>query len=372
MHIVHISTVHSPDDTRIFEKECCGLVDKGFKVSLIIKCDENHVRKGVNVKSLPDFSGRFSRMTYGVIIAAKKALAEKGDIYHLHDPELLPLGLLLKVLGKVVVYDMHENLPEQIMNKLWIPLLVRKPLSFFIKSLEKFSLNKIAVVMAEHSYSASYNWVTNKQVVLNLPKVDKLLKISEHLQKKQYVVGYIGGVSRVRGIITVLEAIHKLRLSGLPIQFECIGGVSQDVLADPIYQEGVQNGWIHSPGRLPPEKGWPIIARCQIGVAVLKPIGNYVSSYPTKMFEYMAMGLPVIVSNFKLYQEIIDKHKCGLCVDPDSIDEVADAIRFFVQNKKETIEMGERGKKAVFEHYKWDTELKNLISFYKVLMQDSF
>ncbi|MCF8095787.1 MAG: glycosyltransferase family 4 protein [Desulfobacteraceae bacterium] len=371
LHIVHISTAHSDNDSRIFEKECRDLVEKGHEVTLIIQSARDETRKGVNIKALPIFIGRLNRMTLGIMKAARKAFSERGDLYHLHDPELLLLGLLLRASGRLVVYDMHENLPEQIRTKYWIHPLIRRPLAFFVSLFERFTLNRMAVIMAESSYAEHYNWVKRGQVVLNLPKVEELVQIERATQKESSIVGYIGGVSRNRGLLTVTEAIRKLRVDGLPVEFECIGNVSMDVSANQTYQVGVQEGWIHSPGRIPPSQGLPMIARCQIGVALLKPIGNYVGSYPTKMFEYMAMGLPVVVSDFPLYRDVVENNQCGFCVDPNDVNAVVGAIRFLIENPEYAFEMGKRGQQAVIKNYNWNSELEKLISFYRSLFVEN-
>ena len=298
LRIVHISTVHSDSDTRIFEKECRSLAEKDHEVSLIIPADRDEVRKGINIKALPILKDRFRRMTFGTITAARNAFSENGDINHLHDPELLPLGLLLRATGRRVVYDMHENLPEQIRTKHWIHPLIRKALAAIISIFERMTLNRMAVIMAESSYAIDYDWVKKSQIVLNLPKVEELIKLenaTQRGQKDEFLVGYIGGVSRERGILTVVEALKGLRSESLPIKFKCVGNKSKEVAADQIYQEGIKEGWIISPGRMPPNLGWPLIARCHLGIALLKPIGNYVGSYPTKMFEYMAIDRKSVV-----------------------------------------------------------------------------
>ncbi|WP_161635188.1 glycosyltransferase [Desulfovermiculus halophilus] len=368
MNIIHISTVHPNNDTRIFEKECSGLASKDHEVTLIIQSDCDEIRNNVKIKALPRYSGRLSRITFGILRAARKAFSEKGDIYHLHDPELLPLGLLLRVSGRRVVYDMHENLPEQIRTKHWIHPLIRKPLAFFISFFERLSLNRMAVVMAEKSYADHYNWVKRGQVVLNLPTVDKLMQLASSTQKNSLLVGYIGSISQSRGLLTVIEAIRKIREDGIAAKFECIGNVSRDVSTSKAYQQGVNEGWIHSPGRMPPSQGWAMIARCHIGIALLKPIGNYIDSYPTKMFEYMAMGLPVVVSDFPLYRDVVERHQCGFCVDPNDIDTIAYVIRFFIENPQKSIEMGTRGQNAVRSYYCWNIELEKLIIFYQALL----
>jgi glycosyltransferase involved in cell wall biosynthesis len=302
-------------------------------------------------------------MTSSVVRALRLVSKTPADIIHLHDPELLPLGLLLRALGKSVVYDMHENFPEQIKTKYWVPKWLAVPAAAAVTLLERIAFNRMGVVMAEASYSEHYEWVRRRTVVQNFPVLD--WTIQEAPKHQVPTAGYIGGVTVNRGALTVVRAIQKVRDSGLEMNFDCIGEVYASVSGDPAFRRAAGEGWISAPGRLPPRDGWPRIARCQVGVAVLKNIPNYVSSFPTKMFEYMAMGLPVVVSDFPLYKEVVESHGCGICVDPDDVDAIAGAFRNLIENPARAREMGENGRRAVRTRYNWDTELLKLSAFYQ-------
>ena len=366
--IVHVSTVHPDNDTRIFEKECRGLSAIGHNVTLIVQSKVSGFRNGVLIKALPICKTRFERMTFTMIRAFILALNEKADIFHLHDPELLPMGLMLRILGRHVVYDMHENVPKQILNKDWIPKFLRRPIVALVKVFEWGAFKNIAVVMAEKSYSASYKSIKEQEVILNMPIVDELMNLTPIENAKRYHIGYIGRVTRNRGALIILNALKNIRNSGFPVSFECIGTIDPDVANDNSFQAAVTEKWLHAPGRLPPRDGWPRIAGCQIGVAVLQPIGNYMESYPTKMFEYMAMGLPVVVSNFKLYRDVVEKFHCGICVDPEDNNAVTNALQFLLENPKQAKKMGQNGKDAVQDNFNWDIELDKLCDFYHKLL----
>src|SRR5438093_974126 len=123
--ITHITTVHPIFDTRIFHKECKSLARQGVTINLIVSHDKKETIEGVQVIPLPFFKGRVARMFIKPILALIAALKTRADLYHFHDPELLPLGVFLKLLGKKVVYDAHEDVSAQVLNKYWIPLYMR-------------------------------------------------------------------------------------------------------------------------------------------------------------------------------------------------------------------------------------------------------
>jgi glycosyltransferase involved in cell wall biosynthesis len=264
---------------------------------------------------------------------------------------------------------MHENFAQQVKNKKWIPFFIRYFLSFIIKLLERVVLINFHVILAEKSYAKHYLWINNKKVIQNFPILNQLNALIDVKKRNTFTVGYMGDVTFDRGIPVIAEAVAQLRLQGVPAEFVCIGAVHDDALDSPPFQKGLSQGWLHATGRLQPEEAWSLMATCHVGAALLRPIGNYVESYPTKMFEYMAMGLPVLVSNFSLYREIVDEYHCGFCVDPENVAEVTRALVIFLHNWDQSREMGRRGADAVLEKFNWETEKKKLIGFYERMIK---
>lgn len=366
--VIHISTVHPRFDTRIFQKECCSLVEQGYRVTLIVADglgDLHH--RGVEIvdAGIPPM-GRLGRMVMGVWRAMRLALKRKPWLVHLHDPELLVAAMVFRVFGVAVIYDMHENVPKQILTKRWLPGLARKPASLMVKWIERLMLESVPVVMAEESYVRDYPWVRQSVVVQNFPELGYFEGCAEK-KFDTFTVGYIGGVTRERGVLAVLSAVAALRVEGRSVNFECLGPVSSEVAADSLFKSACAEGWLHAPGRVVATEGWKTIARCHVGVAVLAPLPNYTGSWPTKMFEYMAMGLPVVVSDFPMYRAALEDIGCGILVQPDEVEQIALALQQIMDHPDEACAMGERGRGAVTGKYSWPNELENLLGLYKVV-----
>jgi glycosyltransferase involved in cell wall biosynthesis len=373
MKLAHLTSVHTRFDTRILLKECCSLAEAGHDVSLLVADGNgNETWDGVQIYDVGKCSSRLGRILPGTYRLGKKAGELHPDVYHLHDPELLPLGLIWRLCGRNVVYDMHENFPEQLKNKQWIPSFIRYFLSLIIMVVERGILRHLHVIFAEKSYIKSYSWIRNKEVIQNFPILSKLKGLATTSPKrKTFTVGYLGDVTFDRGIPIVAEAIFHVRQQGIAMEFLCIGAVHEDVLNNASFQKGVSQGWLHATGRLEPGTAWPLIAGCHVGSVVLRPMGNYVESYPTKMFEYMAMCLPVLASDFLLYRQIVDGHACGLCVDPENVGDIAGALLFFYHHVDQSREMGRRGYHAVLKTFNWEAEKEKLIQFYKRLTKNA-
>jgi len=368
--VVHLTSVHSPFDSRIFQKECQSLASAGFDVALVVPHGKREVVEGIKIIPVEPASGRFHRMTTTARRVVRLAARQRAGIYHLHDPELLPWCGALKRQGAIVVFDMHEDLPHQIINKVWLPRAFRPVVSRLVKMYERILLENVPTVFAEKSYTVSRRWIKESVDILNFPKTDLIDQMSnESGTPAGFKVGYLGTVTPERGSFRILEALSKVQGGGREIEFDCIGTIPPGHLRelnDRADELGVRG--VDYVGYLAPTDGWARMAQSDVGLAVLEPIPNYLESYPTKIFEYMSMGIPSIVSDFPLYREIIEKFQCGILVDPLDAGSIAEAIIRLMDNPDEAAEMGARGKEAARSHFSWESEQEKLIEFYSRLL----
>ncbi|MBN2293390.1 MAG: glycosyltransferase family 4 protein [Pirellulales bacterium] len=377
--IVHITTVHPALDIRIFQKQCRTLAEAGHDVTLIAPRDNPHTEEvdGVKICALPKPHGRRERMFHTVRLALRVALSLDADLYHLHDPELLTIARRLRRRGRQcrpVVFDMHENLPKDLLTKPWLPVSLRGPASHAAGLAQRVLLRGISVVMAEDSYAADYPWLPDATIVRNMPLVDELLTIERHQSKSTVPkLGYMGSISPSRGSTATLEALGILRKQGIHCGLELVGPMANHSHANELHEQPGQLGLDHISitGWLPAPEAWQRMAGCQIGLALLQNQPNFVHSFPTKMFEYMALGLPVVVSDFPLYRQVVESTGCGLCVDSKDPKAIAAAFAQLLNNPEEAQAMGRRGRRAVVERYRWSEEAKKLLDLYECLIEVS-
>jgi glycosyltransferase involved in cell wall biosynthesis len=362
--VVHVTSVHVWSDTRIFQRMCQGLSKRGWQVSLIASNVPSQVVEGVSVHGVPVPKSRLLRALVGGYRVVSAARAIEADIYHFHDPELLIWKWLLALGGRLVVYDMHEYVPGAITTRPWIPAGVRQVLARCWRLLERMTLRRTPVVLAEHSYAKHYPWLPRKVVVLNLPDIETLLAIPLTAHGGRIV--YVGRVSRSRGSLRMIEAVQLLRERGLNVELDIVGPVAEahhTELVAAIDRARLPGVRLH--GYMKPVEAWRLAAGAVAGLAVLEPEPNYVESFPTKMFEYMALGLPVIVSDFPLYREVVDGNACGVCVDPLDSAALATALEKLLCDPTKAQELGRNGRKAVQKRYRWDQQLDALEGFYQ-------
>ena len=179
----------------------------------------------------------------------------------------------------------------------------------------------------------------------------------------------VGSLGDKQGLAYVLNALLLLKNTGLRIKLLCVGPVNEAVetilISSESYNEVKDQVTFAGFKKFP--DAYKNIENCFAGLALPEDMKNKKESYPTKLFEYMAVGLPVICSDAEKNQEVIDECGCGICVDPFSTEEIADAISYLNRAAYQAKKMGMAGRKAVEENYNWRTKEAELLKLYKNL-----
>lgn len=367
-----LTTVHSVFDTRIFHKEAKTLVNAGYAVSLVAQHDKSETADGIKIIALPEPKNRFERIFFLTRKAYKIALKQKADIYHFHDPELLPWAIKLKKETRAkIIYDVHEDIPKQISSKFWIPKILRKPIISIFNFYEKRKakvFNYIIVAAPDIEKNFKKYGVNNIITITNYPIVDYFKQIANNKQQitnnRKIKLIYVGGLTRIRGIKEIIESIGFIKER--QIKLILIGKFDEDDFENEV--KNVQK-WknVDFKGWLPQKEAYQEMQNSDIGIICLLPEPNYIKAIPNKMFEYMAAGIPVIASNFPLWKKIIEGNKCGICVNPLNPKEIAKAVEYLIEHPEEARKMGKNGRKAVLEKYNWENESKKLLDIYRQL-----
>jgi glycosyltransferase involved in cell wall biosynthesis len=363
--VCHLSTAHKGLDVRIFWKECLSLASAGYDTHLVIQANIDEVKRagqlGVTVHKLVTPRNRLQRIVMKSFECFIEALRIDADIYHFHDVEFIPYGCLLVLLGKTVVYDVHEDVPRDILSKDWIPVNLRHNISKVTGFFECLSANFFFSVVTATPFIAKR--VRGKRCesldINNYPLIGEL-DGETSWSVKQAEVCYIGGIARIRGIEEVIRAMGKVN-SNVRLNL-CGEFLEPEILASCRSMEGWNEVIYH--GSVDRSKLKDILGRSVAGLVTFMPLPNHMDAMPNKMFEYMSAGIPVIASDFPLWREIVLGNRCGICVDPMDSTGIANAIDYLVNNPEEAQQMGENGRIAVRDRYNWSIEATKLLRFY--------
>lgn len=364
-----MTCVHQRYDTRVFQKECRSLAANGYDVSLIVadgKGDE--IKDGVKIFDIGSNKvNRWKRMTKITKLIKKKAIELDCEIYHFHDPELIFTGLALQRKGKKVIIDMHEDHPSYIAEADYIPM--PKTVAFLYEKLEVYAVKRFAGVVTTRQVInerlSKYN--SHIQMITNFPRLAKNYKRHNEDDDRSTVIAFAGAINenwRQKLIIQAIENIDN-------VKYLLAGPVSES------YLETLKNlnGWskVEFYGEVPFSKVCEMYEKATIGVAVYHYCNNMGGKEGnlanTKMFEFMNYGLPFISTDFRLWKQIVEQEEqCGICVNPNSKEELANAIQYLITHPVERKKMGENARKAAVNKYNWECQEKLLISFYNTII----
>lgn len=362
--IAHLTSVHPRNDIRIFYKECKTLAEAGHRVTLIVADGRGDASvDGVSIRDVGKSVTRLRRMagtTRRIYQAAKELDVE---VFHFHDPELIPVGLSLKRLGRKVIFDAHEDVAKQIMSKPYIPQSLRTATSVLYGVFEaRVSRYLDAIICATPSIAGTFaSYGAKTTVVANYPILGELAVGNTEAPEKKNKMCYVGGMTAIRGVGEIIKAAARTRNE---IRLEFAGSFSPaeyeaEIRALPEAKAADFSGWFDR------KQVAGLMAESLAGIVTFLPVPNHIDAQPNKMFEYMSAGLPVIGSDFPLWREILLGSACGICVNPTDVQAIANAMDELAGNRERAAEMGRNGQLAVMRKYNWATQAENLLALYE-------
>lgn len=371
MRVVHLTSVHSHHDIRIYQKMCRSLARHGYEVHLVAPWDGRgsiQGADGVHMHSVAKPTTRRERFRKTREEVYQKGLALQGDFYHIHDPELLPVGRRLKRHAHaLVIYDSHEDARAALRDKPWLMRGSRRAVSRVYGLYEDWSVAQLSgVISATPAIGRRFARHPGHATIKNYVLAGEFAPHDDVWNMAEPRCLYAGVMTRERGIHEMIDAIA---LCGDRSQLLLAGRWDS---AEIQRQAQGREGWkqVQCCGELPRDRLAQMMRAAHIGLLLFHPLANHINAQPNKLFEYMAAGLPVIVSHFPLWVDLVTKAQCGIAVDPRSPTEIAQAIRTLSHDPELAREMGRNGRKAVETIYNWSIEEKKLVAYYGKMLRE--
>ncbi len=377
--IVHISTVHQPFDQRIFYRECASLAAAGYETHLLAPLPVTELeRQGVYLHSVGApadqrlglvLKRRWQRIRQAAILARRL----QADLYHLHDPELIPLGLWLKAKTRArVVFDCHENNAAYIRQKHHVPALLRGGLAVGMEALERLASRSFdAIITADRGVADLYlrRFGARRVVTIhNFPQLDLFLQQPPPADDAPFDLVYHGTIPRYHLEVTfaVAEALHR---RGRQVRWLFFGKCPEAAWAQAeIVRRGLQDDIVLDANLVPHEQVAARVRQAKIGFIPLPDLPKFQHNIPTKLFEFMALGMPAVLSDLPPSRPFVGDGRCAIMVPPDDSEAYAEAIIRLLDDPALRRAMGAEGRARVMNEFNWQREAQYLLALYAELL----
>jgi glycosyltransferase involved in cell wall biosynthesis len=346
------------DNARVFQRQAKSLLSFGFNVSILT--NDGGVEEcvdGINIYCTDFWQNRLKILLFAGMQFLRKAIKVNADIYFIHSPELLSLGLLLKLRGKKVIYDAHEDLPNHILEKEWLPSFLRPPISIICRFYFDFVFSKIDALISPHCHVISKYQSINPNCVLitNFAKTITRDEFSlpEYLGRRK-VICYSGTCYFHSNQIQILEAIKDQE----DAVYSIAGTIPEKLYTEMKTHRSFPK--VEFLGLIDFKMLKDFYSKSRIGIVVIDyklNLGGKRGTYAVnKIFEYMEAGLPIICSDYDLWINVVDRYSCGIYVRPGNVTEIRDAISYLLDNPAAAYQMGQNGLFAIRNEYNWKFE----------------
>lgn len=352
MHVLVVTTVHTPDDARILHRQARALMDDGHKVTLAAPWQARGVQPvdGLEMIDLPRAAGRRRTRAFAAALRLLQQPPKSVNLVLVHDPELL-FAVAVARPEIPVVWDVHEDLAASLTDKTWLPTRARAPFRQLVRTLERKSESRVHLILAEEAYASRF--VHPHPVVLNLPWLRSLNDLAVEPR-----VVYVGRVSAARGAHDLIRLSELLACRGITV--DVVGPADAGVRAKLTL--AAHGGVLKWHGALPNPEALALLDGALAGLSLLHDQPNYRHSMPTKVLEYMERGLPVITTPLPLARAVVETHGCGIVVPFEDPAAVATAVLSLRSDQRLRDEMSRQGRQAVCSFYNWNDASARFVS----------
>jgi glycosyltransferase involved in cell wall biosynthesis len=347
----------------------------GYQVSLVAVHGQDEVKEGVSIVALPRVP-RWQRPRLWLSLL-RRALEARADLYHFHDPELLLVTPWLRLLtGRPTVYDVHEVYPDFIRVKDYLPAWIRGPVAWLMGWLEPLLARlQSGLVFADDQIARIFRGVAVPKVtVFNFPSqefVAQAAAATREVEGRDPIVLYLGGMERNRGAWLMVEAFARVLAEFPQARLLHVGHCAPPDLADEIRAHAARRGIASAltlTGRVPFEQIGTYLQHAAVGWVTWQPVPKNQKNIPTKLFEYMAYGLPVVSSDLLSTRPFVHPGQNGYLVAADDPAAHAEAILRLLGQPEAASAMGRQGQEMVRTRYNWREMEKRLLALYAQLL----
>lgn len=367
MRVCHLTSVHPATDVRIFEKEARSLAKSGYQVFVVGRHPADETRAGIEILAVQPPKSRLLRMFFFTWAVLLRGLSTKSTIFHIHDPELMPAGVLLRLIGKKVICDIHEYLPEDVLHKKdYIPKFFRRAISLGMRVTQKVCTRFYNAIVTVTPAIADRFPPHKTFLVQNYPILaDSLRNLPERSISDQPTILFTGGIARIRSSVEMVEAmthLHDLNARLL------IAGPTHSPELLPDIEASAGRAATKFLGQVSRDEINQLLISSTIGLLLVHANNAYKEFSSNKLYEYMLAGMPLVVADIPAWRWTADELGYAVLVDPMNPVDIARGIRELLENPEDALRRGRIGREAALARFNWDNEAKSLEAAYNYVL----
>lgn len=377
MKVLVVTSIHPDFDARVW-RHATSLAAAGLEVFLICpwQIQTGSIIDGVQLITFTKVKGRLSRL-FKLIYRMSPLIikmVQHVDVIHFHDIDLLPMMMLVR-LFKPVIYDVHENYPDEMLVRHWVPGFLRKPLYWLVRTGQYFAalvVRNIVLVVPTQEKDFPKGSLTNRAIIRNFGSVALLQHVKRDYIQRHRRIAFIGSQYPENGTFLVLDIATRLKSMGVEAEFICSDRFGSPAVRSELLRR-IQGMGLEDCVRLvpnvPPPEIITILNRARVGLLVNLRVPKQEKALPTKLFEYMAAGLPVVASDLPIIKNYIEESGCGILARPEEPESFAIAIKQLLDDETMALEMGRRGQTMFKSNYSWESQVPALLSYYTEIVE---
>lgn len=362
--VCHCTTVHTGIKSRSFHRQLLPLAQRGFDVRYVAPMPPSKLASGITMIGFAAPRSFFQHlMAWPALL--RGLLRQGAHVYHVQDPQLLPLAFALKlVFRKRVVYDAYEDFPSIAAAKNSVPAPLRPFASAAVAFVERLAARVFdAIITADPITMRRFARVTRsrKLVFYNFPNLQFFPAL--RTRPPEFDLVYRGGISERTGAIILLEALQLLAARPVPARLLLIG-YFDSTQAERDFRDRVRSlglgSLIDIRGHIEHESMAEALGQARIGVCSLLAVPKFQKNIPVKIFEYWACGLPVVATDLAPMRPFFCEGEAGLLVRPGSAAQLAEAVAWLLEHPESAKRMGKRGRELIVQRFNNDAEVPKL------------
>lgn len=369
-----VTSIHADFDARIW-KYARTLAARGHRIELVCPWNvpSGEVRDGVRFHTFARVEARRRRLVDVPrrILPVLRRVLPHVELVHFHDLDLLPWMAAI-ALVKPVVYDVHENYAEEMLTRPYVPDPLRRPTAFAVRW-GQFALAlpiRNCILVAESQEPDFDPRIFHRMYVRNYASRELLRSVAPDYRRRAPAVVFSGAQHPNNGSLLLLDIAERLLARAPEVPFYTVDrfispGFRAHVAGE-VERRRLTNVVQLPP--VPPHELMTLLNRATIAISPNLRVPQQIKGVHTKLFEYMAAGLPIVASDLPHQVEVVAGNDAGLLARPEDPGSFVDAILRLLRDPELAERLGRNGRRAFETLYSWEPQMPDLERFYAAVL----